>query len=232
MSGLKYGIVGSKGKMGREIMEYFSSFGDECVVEKDVDHFVERDVPQLIIDFSSPQGLKESVELCRKYNCGLIVGTTGLTDESFRLLGELSKTLPVVQSYNFSSGMSIMKEILKAFREQFKDWDCAMIEIHHSQKKDAPSGTAKMLKEVIQRDLSISSIRVGGIFGEHTVIFSNAGEVVEISHRALSRRAFSIGVRRAALFLLTKEKGFFTYEDVLKGVDKAAEELRGISELL
>jgi len=93
-----------------------------------------------------------------------------------------------------------------------------MVEVHHNQKKDAPSGTAKMLKSAINRDLPISSLRVGGVFGEHTVIFSNAGETIEITHRALSRKAFAIGVRNAALFVLNKQKGYFTYDDVLQSL--------------
>ncbi|MEJ5258136.1 MAG: dihydrodipicolinate reductase C-terminal domain-containing protein [Fervidobacterium sp.] len=215
MIGLKYGIVGFRGKMGREIFEYFSTFGDECVLKKDVDSFEQTDTPQVIIDFSSPSALEETVKLCREHKIALVLGTTALEERHFEMLRELANEVPVVQSYNFSTGINILRKILREYTRYFSDWDAAMVEIHHTQKKDAPSGTAKMLRNDMNRDIPISSLRIGGVFGEHTVIFSNAGEVVEIKHSALSRRAFSIGVRHAALFTLKKQKGFYSYEDVL-----------------
>lgn len=213
---IRYGLVGANGKMGVEIQSYFSSLGDLCVLRKDREVLEEIERPQVIIDFSSPDAVFETVELCRKYSCGLVIGTTALTEEHFSRLKELSEHVPVVQSYNFSTGIAILKRIIKEYASYFEDWDAAMVEIHHNQKKDAPSGTAKMLKQALGREIPISSIRVGGIFGEHTLIFSNSGETVEITHRALSRRAFVIGVRNAALFVLGKEKGFFSYDDVLE----------------
>jgi dihydrodipicolinate reductase len=178
----------------------------------------EHEIPQVIIDFSSPNVVAETVEICKKFGSPLVIGTTGLGESHFEMLRELSEIVPVVQSYNFSTGIAILKRLLKEYSQYFEDWDVAMVEVHHNQKKDAPSGTAKMLKSAINRDLPISSLRVGGVFGEHTVIFSNAGETIEITHRALSRKAFAIGVRNAALFVLNKQKGYFTYDDVLQSL--------------
>jgi len=213
---LRYGLVGSMGKMGREIKDYFSTFGDKLVFETDRDYINESGRPDVIIDFSSPTALVSTIEYCKKYGAGLVIGTTGLNEEDFDKLKELSQSVPVVQSYNFAEGVNILKEILEMFGSYFDGWDGAIVEIHHNQKKDAPSGTAIMLKNSLGRELPISSLRIGGIFGEHTVIFSNAGEVVKISHTALSRRAFAIGVRKAALFAMQAEKGFNSYRDVLR----------------
>ncbi len=218
MTALRYGLVGSNGKMGREIESYFSSFSDVCVFKKDVNFVEELEIPQVIIDFSSPNVVAETVEICKKFGSALVIGTTALGESHFEMLRELSESVPVVQSYNFSTGIAILKRLLKEYSQYFEDWDVAMVEVHHNQKKDAPSGTAKMLKSAINRDLPISSLRVGGVFGEHTVIFSNAGETIEITHRALSRKAFAIGVRNAALFVLNKQKGYFTYDDVLQSL--------------
>ncbi|AMW32172.1 dihydrodipicolinate reductase [Fervidobacterium changbaicum] len=212
---LRYGLIGANGKMGTEIQSYFSLFGDVCVFKKDKGFSEEIETPQVIIDFSSPDAVFETVELCKKYGSGLVIGTTALMQEHFDALHELANYVPVVQSYNFSTGIAILKRLLKEYGAYFEDWDAAMVEIHHNQKKDAPSGTAKILKQALGREVPISSIRVGGVFGEHTVIFSNSGETIELTHRALSRRAFAIGVRNAALFVLTKEKGFYSYDDVL-----------------
>lgn len=212
---MKYGVIGANGKMGREIIDYFSSIGDELVMKIDIglEEIVDR--PDVIIDFSNRSALDKTIELCQKFSCPLVIGTTALTSEDFDKLRELSNIVPVVQSYNFSQGIAILKSILESFGKYFSDWDGAIVEIHHNQKKDAPSGTAIMLKNSLSREIPISSLRIGGVFGEHVVIFSNAGEVIEIKHTALSRRAFSLGVRKAALFALEKNKGFYSYSDVL-----------------
>ncbi len=220
MTMLRYGLIGANGKMGREIESYFSSFGDVCVFKKDVGLIEEHDTPQVIIDFSSPDAVAETVAICEKFNSALVIGTTALDESHFEMLQNLSESVPVVQSYNFSTGIAILKKMLKEYSHYFDNWDGAMVEIHHNQKKDAPSGTAKMLKSAMNRGLPISSIRVGGVFGEHTVIFSNAGETIEITHRALSRRAFTIGVRNAALFALGKQNGYYTYDDVLESLNE------------
>ncbi|MFN3691609.1 MAG: 4-hydroxy-tetrahydrodipicolinate reductase [Fervidobacterium sp.] len=213
---MKFGVVGGMGKMGREIIDYFVSLGDELVLKVDIDTFEEKGIPEIIIDFSSRSGLDTTIELCKRYKCGLVIGTTSLTEEDFLKLHELSQTVPVVQSYNFSEGINILKKILHDYSSYFQNWDASIVEIHHNKKKDAPSGTAILLENAIGRVIPISSLRVGGIFGEHTIIFANDGEVVEISHKALSRRAFSIGARKAALFALTKQNGFYTFSDLLQ----------------
>ncbi|MFN6991468.1 MAG: 4-hydroxy-tetrahydrodipicolinate reductase [Fervidobacterium sp.] len=215
---MKFGVVGAMGKMGREIIDYFVSLGDELVLKVDIDIFEEKNIPEIIIDFSSTSGLDTTIKLCKKYKCGLVVGTTALTEEDFSKLRELSQNIPVVQSYNFSEGINILNKLLHDYGSYFKNWDASIIEIHHNKKKDAPSGTAILLQNTIGRSFPISSIRVGGIFGKHTIIFANEGEVIEISHNALSRRAFSMGARKAALFALTKENGFYTFFDVLQAL--------------
>lgn len=212
---MRFGVVGSNGKMGREIIEYFTSMGDELVFKMDVGVFEKIHTPEVIIDFSNRSALSTTVEFCKEYSCALVIGTTALLDEDFSKLKELSKIVPVIQSYNFSEGINILKKFLQNYGFYFQNWDASMIEIHHNKKKDAPSGTAILLQKAINRDLPISSLRLGGIFGEHTIIFSNDGEVIEISHKALSRRAFSVGTRKAALFALTKQNGFYTFSDVL-----------------
>jgi len=213
---IRCGLIGCMGKMGQEIRDYFTTFGDRFVLEVDKGFINESDRPDVIIDFSNPVALDSTIELCKEYNSPLVIGTTGLNEENLARLKDLSKNVAVVQSYNFADGINIIREILEIFGRYFDNWDGAIVEIHHNQKKDAPSGTAIMLKNSLGRELTISSLRVGGVFGEHTIIFSNAGEVVRISHTALSRRAFAIGVRKAALFAIQAGKGFYSYRDVLR----------------
>lgn len=214
---MRYGIVGAKGKMGKELKELFSSHGDELVLEMDVGHFVERGVPEVIVDFSSPSAVPTTVELCKKYSAHLVIGTTALTQEHFELLRELGQHVAVVQSFNFSEGIAIFQKLLRDFSRLFMDWDCWIVETHHNQKKDAPSGTALMLKREVGREVPISSLRIGGVFGEHVVYFANTNEVFEIKHSVLSRKVFASGARKAALFCLKAKKGFYNFLDVLEG---------------
>lgn len=216
---MRYGVVGSKGKMGREVIEYFNSCGDELVLEVDVGHFSERGRPDVIVDFSSPEALFETCALAEKFGAHVVVGTTALKDEHFQRLRELSKHVVVVQSYNFSQGIAVLRLILERFGPMLAGWDAAIVETHHTQKKDAPSGTALLLKNALGRELNISSLRLGGVFGEHSVIFANAGEVLEFKHNALSRRVFAMGARSAALFTLSAEPGFYSFIDVVSSTN-------------
>lgn len=213
---MKFGVIGYKGRMGKLILEVFSSDNHEPVLLVDKDEIIEKDVPEVIVDFSTPEALETTKSLCEKYKSKLVIGTTALQKEHFNLLEELSKNFAVVQSFNFSIGINILLDVLEKINKIFKEWDCEITEIHHSKKKDKPSGTAILLKEAINRDLEIHSLRLGGIPGDHSILFSNEGELIEIKHRAISRKVFALGALKAAKFILNKEKGFFTFKDIIK----------------
>ena len=110
--------------------------------------------------------------------------------------------------------------ILREFSPLLEGFEAEVIETHHSGKKDAPSGTALMLKDATGRDLPIHSLRVGGVPGDHSIVFANEGEVIEITHRAISRKVFAIGALTAARFCLEHEKGFYSFEEVIKWTQK------------
>jgi len=157
------------------------------------------------------------VELCRKYSAGLVIGTTALKEEHFQLLRELAKEVPVVQSYNFSIGVNVLLKFLADLSKVLSDWDVEIVEAHHRFKKDAPSGTAILLKNAVGREVPIHSLRLGGIPGDHVVVFGNVGEVIEIKHRAISRTVFALGALKAAEFVCGRKPGFYTFKDVLFG---------------
>jgi len=215
---MKYGVVGFSGRMGREIIETFKERGHELVYRLDLEsEFVDGE-PQVILDFSRPEAVKKTVEVCRKYKAALVIGTTGLSDKELDMIKELSKEVPVIQSYNFSVGVHAMRKIVKLLSDILKDWDVEIVEAHHKFKKDAPSGTAILLKKAVDREIPIHSIRVGGIPGDHLVIFGNVGEILEIKHRALSRKTFALGALKAAEFLLNvKKPGMYDFEEVMFG---------------
>jgi len=154
--------------------------------------------------------------LIKKFNCPLIIATTGLSSAQLDTLKILAETIPVVQSYNYSLGIQILLKLTKEVQKYVDDWDIEISETHHRFKKDKPSGTAIMIRNAVKKEnVNISSLRLGNVFGEHTISFGGLGEVLSISHSASSRRTFAEGILRSALFLLKKKNGFYSFTDVI-----------------
>ncbi len=195
----------------------------------------------VLIDFSSPEGVERSLETALKAKTALVIGTTGLSTETLEKIREAAKKVAVLQSPNMSIGANFLFELARLASRKLKSgYDIEIIEAHHRLKKDAPSGTAKKIAEIIadekgwnqskaarfgregltgersKDELGIHVIRAGDIVGEHTVLFSGPGETIEIKHVAQSRDAFARGALVAALFLSKKEKGLYDMSDVLK----------------
>ncbi|KUK83984.1 MULTISPECIES: 4-hydroxy-tetrahydrodipicolinate reductase [Petrotoga] len=212
---MKIGIVGYKGRMGKEIRDLFEEKSHEFVwgYDKDGEYFQKN--PQIIIDFSLPEVFEKTEEYVKKFNVPLIIGTTGLQEEQIEALKALAKEVPVVQSYNFSIGIQLFLKMVDILKDKIDGWDVEIVETHHRFKKDKPSGTAKMIKESLNKDVPISSLRLGNVAGDHVLYMANLGEVLSISHRALSRRAFAEGVLKSAKFVINKKNGYFTFTDVI-----------------
>jgi 4-hydroxy-tetrahydrodipicolinate reductase len=146
----------------------------------------------------------------------LIVATTGLTEEIMKELKKYSLENPVVQSYNFSYGIQILLELTKSAKSKLPDWDVEVSETHHRFKLDKPSGTAKMIQKLFEgKEINTTSLRLGNVPGDHKVSFGGLGEILSIEHRALSRRTFAEGIYLAAKFALKKQKGFYSFTDVV-----------------
>lgn len=212
---MKIGIVGYKGRMGKEIKDLFEEKDHEFVWGYDKDGEYIQENPQIIIDFSLPEVFEKTEEYVKKFNAPLIIGTTGLQDEQLETLKSLSKNVPIVQSYNFSIGIQLFLKMVDLLKDKIDGWDVEITETHHRFKKDKPSGTAKMIKERLNKDVPISSLRLGNVAGDHVLYMANLGEVLSISHRALSRRAFAEGVLKSAEFVTNKKNGYFTFTDVI-----------------
>jgi 4-hydroxy-tetrahydrodipicolinate reductase len=188
----------------------------------------------VLIDFSSPEGTAKALVACARSKTRLVVGTTGLGTEMTDRIRALSKTTAV------SLGANFLFELARLAAARLKTgYDIEIIEAHHRLKKDAPSGTARKIAEIIAaekgwdwrkaarfgreglvgerpiKEIGIHVIRAGDIVGEHTVLFSGPGETVELTHKAQSRDAFARGALSAALFLVKKSKGLYTMADVL-----------------
>ncbi len=197
---------------------------------------------EVMIDFSGPDGSAAALEACLVAQKPIVIGTTGIDKEGVRRIREAAKKIAVLYAPNMSVGANLLFELARIAAASLKaGYDIEIVEAHHRMKKDAPSGTAKKLAEVIAKEkgwdlekaarygrkgftgertdgeIGIHVIRAGEIVGEHTAIFSGPGETLEIVHRAQSRDAFARGALAAAKFIYKKNKGLYAMTDVLKG---------------
>jgi 4-hydroxy-tetrahydrodipicolinate reductase len=212
---IKYGIIGGSGRMGQEIELLLEEAGHKCVFKYDILGEWKSGDPEVMIDFSLPQALKSTISYVNKYKIPLIIGTTGLSVTQLDALKSLSMKVPVVQSYNFSVGIQMLLKCTEMLKENLPDWDVEISETHHRFKKDKPSGTALMIKNVIGKEINISSLRLGNVPGDHTVSFGGLGEVISIKHSATSRRTFTEGVLKSVIFIKGKKNGFYSFNEVL-----------------
>ena len=215
---MKYGLIGSTGRLGKEIINVFSDNNNELVFTFDLQGEWIQTEPEILIDCSLPEAFDKMLSFAKKFGVPLIVATTGLTEKNIIDLKEYSKIKPVVQSYNFSMGIQILFQLTKIANDKLPDWDVEITETHHRFKKDKPSGTAKMIQEIFgDKKVNTTSLRLGNVPGDHTVNFAGLGEVLSIQHRALSRRTFAEGIFMSAEFALKKESGFYSFTDVVFG---------------
>ena len=170
------------------------------------------------IDFSLPEGFDPVLDLCVARRAALVSGTTGLSDTQRGALSKAANTIPLIWASNFSLGVAVLTELIERAAAALPGWDCDVIEAHHSQKKDAPSGTALTLGEAANASgakVNYASVRAGDIVGEHTVQFAGLGERLELTHRAGSRDIFARGALHAASRIAAKPAGAYRVRDLL-----------------
>ncbi len=192
------------------------------------------------IDFTSIETTLENIDWCMQHHKALVIGTTGFSDEQVQLIENAGKSMPVVLAPNTSVGVNLMFKLLEVTAKAIGDYtDIEIFEAHHRFKKDAPSGTAVKMGQVIAdtlgRDLNkvavygregiteersrdtigFATVRAGDIVGEHTAYFADLGERIEITHKASSRMTFALGAMRAAFWLFEAKNGFYDMQDVL-----------------
>ena len=206
----------------------FKTIG-ECDVDADV-----------IIDFSNANAMDGLIDYCAKTKLPVVLCTTGLSEEQLAKVQELSKTTAVLKSANMSLGINTLMDILKQAVKVFAPagFDIEIVEKHHNQKLDAPSGTALALADVMndamdqayeykydrskerkkreKNEIGISAVRGGTIVGEHEIIFAGTDEVIEFKHTAYSKAVFGKGAVEAAKFLKGKAAGLYDMQDVIK----------------
>jgi 4-hydroxy-tetrahydrodipicolinate reductase len=176
----------------------------------------------VIVDFSHAGAIDEICRAASQHGKSLVIGTTGHSQEQRRIIEKAAESLPIVFASNFSIGVNVLFWLTRKAAELLgRDFSPEIIETHHKMKKDAPSGTAKTLADVlktvqkIQSEIPIQSIREGEVVGEHTVIFGGPGERVELTHRAANREIFARGALRATKWIMGRPVGLYSMQDVL-----------------
>lgn len=195
----------------------------------------------VIIDFTHIDSTRENIKIAAEKGSPMVIGTTGFSQEEVKKIGELAKNnFPCLLSPNMSLGVNVLfKLVYEAAKLLTDEYNVEIVEIHHKMKKDAPSGTAVKLGQVVaeafnwdyeetavyerkgiigerkKKEIGMQTLRAGDVVGEHTVIFGGMGERLELTHRAHSRENFARGAIRAAKWIHYKEKGLYSMKDVL-----------------
>lgn len=246
---MKIMLCGACGRMGKNVTEVAAEAGEEIVCGVDLipspmpfpvynDFSKVEEGAEVLIDFSSPQNLKERLAFCEAHGMGAVLGATGYSEEDLGLIGEYSSRIAIFKTGNLSIGINLLQMLAKKAAEILGDaFDAEIVERHHNQKKDAPSGTALMLAKSVNegfgggkenvcgreglvgardsREIGIHAVRGGNIVGEHEVMFAGQDEIVTLSHSARSRRIFANGALRAAKWLVGKPAGLYDMNDML-----------------
>lgn len=248
---IKVIINGCSGKMGGVVTEVSKAFPNIEIVAG-IDNYkkeglnykifsspLEVDIDyDVLLDFSRPEALKGLLDLSLKTNKPLIICSTGFNEENLSLIKETSKIIPIFRSANMSLGVNLINSVLrKIVPILYENYDIEVIEKHHNQKIDSPSGTAILLADTIKDsipkdtefiygrngnskrekdEIGIHSIRGGSIVGDHDVIFAGIGEVIEISHKAISREVFALGAIKACEYMSTVTAlGLYNMDNIL-----------------
>lgn len=234
-------INGSKGRMGRTLATTADELGLVVGAEVDVGDNLAAGIDNcdVVVDFSSHHITRSLLELAVACNKPVVIGTTGHTAEAKRELLALAGKIPCVWTGNYSLGVNLLYALTRRAASVLgSDYDAEVVEMHHRFKKDAPSGTAARLLEIIleERKLSASalrhgrsgitgerqptevgihSLRGGDVVGDHTVIFAALGERLELTHKAADRGIFARGALRAAQWVVAQPRGIYDMQDVL-----------------
>lgn len=186
-------LVGSKGKMGQLIAQ-IATQRHHTILPIDTDSQHNEVLCDIVIDFSNASALDTSIAICLANQCPLICGTTGHNTQQLQSLSQLATQLPVVHRHNFCHGMPTMQTICQILAKNLPNWQYDIVEQHHSQKQDSPSGTAITLANQLEpHNCNMHSIRSGTTIGTHTIIASGDDEIITITHNAQSRSVFALG---------------------------------------
>jgi len=256
---IKIIVCGARGRMGQQVIlevqqtptmkligaiestyhpELGKKVNEEVAVSSDLEEVVQEGA--VIIEFTTPRATLEHLRVAKCKRVPMVIGTTGFQAIELNKIKEASRSIPILLSPNMSIGINLLFKLVQISAETLgKEFDKEVIEIHHRKKKDAPSGTAKRIAQILaqtekekldrvgvfgregimgerkKEEIGIHAVRGGSVVGEHTVLFAGKGERLEITHRAESRQIFARGAILSAKFIAQKEVGLYDLQDVL-----------------
>ncbi len=259
MSAVRIGVAGALGRMGRSIAAELSErddaslggvwerpgmtqigqkYDDSTLILQAGPESLQSDL-DVVIDFTTPKATRHLVSWCAERDIAMVVGTTGLEAVDHQAIDQAAARIPIVQAPNMSVGVNVLCAAIElAARLGGPGFDLEIVETHHRMKRDAPSGTALRLLDVLRSvrtesegvfarhgqigaradtEIGVQTLRGGDVVGEHTVFMYGAGERLELTHRATDRRIFAAGALRAAVWLRNQPAGRYTMADVLAG---------------
>ena len=236
-------ITGSKGRMGRALLACASRHPDLQVIGQidqgdDLRSVISHG--DVVIDFSAHSATSNLAAVCAEFKKAMVIGTTGHSEEDRRRIDGVKSQIPIVLSSNFSTGVNALFWLTQKTAEILgTEYDLEIVECHHRLKRDAPSGTARTLAEILAavrhqhaervtrhgrsgivgertpEEIGIHSVRAGDVVGDHTVIFASSGERLELTHKASNRETFAHGALRAAQWIVHQQPGLYDMQDVL-----------------
>lgn len=240
---LRIALIGSEGRMGKAIAAAAEAYPEITISAR-----LDQGDPigdsigdcDVVIDFSHADATEQNCAACVAGNRPLLIGTTGHSAAQRTLIENAARFVPVLLAANFSIGVNTLFWLTRKAAELLgEEFDLEIVETHHRLKKDAPSGTARRLAEVLceargldydtnvsngregmigerpRKQIGVHAIRAGDVVGDHTVIFAASGERLELTHKASSRETFAVGALRAARWILGKPPGLYSMQDVL-----------------
>lgn len=235
-------LNGAKGRMGTAITNYIKDLPEFNLLysidkeNADLFHKINKK-PDLIIDYSTPSACFVALNYAVENLIPIIIATTGFSKTEEIKIKEFAEAIPIFKSSNMSYGIALFSNMSALFAKKLKNYDIEIIEKHHRNKADAPSGTAVMVADNISKickrkykyvfsrtneqprqsnqEIGFSSVRGGSLVGEHSVLFLNENETIEVTHTAYSRNIYVEGTIRAARFILTKKNGLYSMRDLL-----------------
>ena len=243
MSTTKVIITGAKGRMGQALLQCAARIPElQVVAGIDLGDDLAKVISgtDAVIDFSFHQATGDFAELCAKYRKAIVIGTTGHSEAEKKRILACGSHIPMVMASNYSTGVNTLFWLTRKAAEILgPGFDLEVVEMHHRTKKDAPSGTAVTLAEILAQvrkqqlskvirhgregitgertdtEIGMHSLRGGDVVGDHTVIFGTNGERLELTHKASSRETFANGALRAALWVVRQKPGCYDMQDVL-----------------
>jgi 4-hydroxy-tetrahydrodipicolinate reductase len=236
-------ITGSKGRMGQALIACAARIsGLQVAATIDMGDDLKSVIANgdVVIDFSSHDATPVFAAVCAEHKKAMVIGTTGLSDSEKSQISDLKSQIPIVLASNYSTGVNTLFWLTRKAAEILgPDFDLEVVEMHHRLKKDAPSGTASTLAEILAEvrkqqtkdvlrhgrqgivgartgsEIGMHALRGGDVVGDHTVIFATNGERVELTHKAASRETFANGALRAAQWVVNQKPGLYDMQDVL-----------------